>query len=78
MGPPRLTFLLVVRTQTTVTHFLIVMCFTTGQQILSEEELLIQLAIQQSLADSELNSGARQESWAQVTGLSNSEDDLQR
>lgn len=59
-------------------HFLIVMCFTTGQQIVSEEELLIQLAIQQSLADSEMSSRRPQESWAQETALSNSEEDLQR
>ena len=59
-------------------RFLIVMCFNTGQQIVSEEELLIQLAIQQSLADSEMSSRRPQESWAQETALSNSEEDLQR
>ena len=41
----------------------------------SEEDLLIQLAIQQSLADSTYSDDSRQESWAQE---SNSEDDMQR
>ena len=54
------------------------MCSTTGQHMQSEEELLIQLAIQQSLADSNLDGDARQESWAQGTRPSNSEEDIQR
>ncbi|CAB3989535.1 ankyrin repeat domain-containing 13D-like [Paramuricea clavata] len=51
----------------------------SGQHMQSEEELLIQLAIQQSLADSNLDGDVRQESWAQGTRLSNSEEeDIQR
>ena len=54
------------------------MLCATGQHIQSEEELLIQLAIQQSLAESSVSGGVRQESWAQETGLSSSEENLQR
>ncbi|XP_028400351.1 ankyrin repeat domain-containing protein 13B-like [Dendronephthya gigantea] len=50
----------------------------SGQHIQNDEELLIQLAIQQSLADSGGTGDARQNSWGQRTHLSNSEEDLQR
>ncbi|XP_046839902.1 ankyrin repeat domain-containing protein 13A-like [Xenia sp. Carnegie-2017] len=50
----------------------------SGQPVQNEEELMIQLAIQQSLADSGSFDVGRSESWAYQAGLSNSEENLQR